>query len=336
MRKIQHLINKIIIPEWRLPTKYLLPLIVLISGLSSQVQADSSDWLMKINKAAAETSFSGTFVYFHDGKIEAMEVARRIDNGLMQERLYSLNGEPREVIRGMDKVWCYIPDQNVVVHDYRQASRSGFPRILPGDIDQLQKHYSFSEGKVKRIANRMAQQILVVPNDRFRYGYNLWADVDTGLLLRSDLVDSRSNIIEQYLFVEVEIGGEISDQQLAPVSKAEKLQLFGNTTPLSAPAKSSEWLVAKLPAGYTLSKHIRRLSPMDSGEVEHMVFTDGLSTVSVFIKKAHAGQSDMNGLSRMGAVHAYRITVGNHRITVMGEVPADTVEYLAAGVAYTQ
>jgi len=304
--------------------------------LSGQVQAGSSEWLMKINKAAAETNFAGTFVYVHEGKIEAMEVARRIDNGLMQERLYSLNGEPREVIRGMNKVWCYIPDQNVVVHDYRQASRSGFPRILPGDIDQLKKHYSFSVGKMKRIANRMAQQILVIPNDKFRYGYNLWADVETGLLLRSDLVDRGSHIIEQYLFVEVQIGGQISDQQLAPVSKTEELKLFGNSTPLSAPATRSDWVVANLPDGYTMSKHIRRMSPMDSSEVEHMVFTDGLSAVSVFIKKANTGQSDMSGLSRMGAVHAFRKTVGDHRITVMGEVPADTVEYLATGIAYTQ
>ena len=338
MRKAQYLIKKIISREWFLLAKRQLIVMLLPSMLllSIQVQADSSEWLMKINKAAAETNFSGTFVYLHDGKIEAMEVARRIDDGLMQERLYSLNGEPREVIRGMDKVWCYIPDQNVVVHDYRQASQSGFPRILPGDIDQLRKHYRFSEGKVQRIANRMAQQISVVPKDNFRYGYGLWADVDTGLLLRSDLVDADGNIIEQYLFVEVQIGGEISDQQLAPVSSTEELQLFGNNTPLSAPATSSEWIIEKLPDGYTLSKHILRMSPMDSGEVEHMVFTDGLSTVSVFIKKAHAGQSDMSGLSRMGAVHAYRKTVGNHRITVMGEVPADTVEYLATGVAYTQ
>ncbi len=71
---------------------------------------------------------------------------------------------------------------------------------------------------------------------------------------------------------------------------------------------------------------------MDAGEVEHMVFTDGLSTVSVFIKEANKDQSEMTGPSKMGAVHAYRRTVENHRITVMGEVPAETVKYLAMGV----
>ena len=302
---------------------------VLVWGRAA---ADASEWLMKINQAAAEVNFIGTFVYIHNGKIEAMEVARRIDDGHMQERIYSLNGEPREVIRGMDKVWCYIPDQNVVVHDYRQTSESGFPRILPGDIKGLERNYDFELLGSSRIANRMAREIRVLPKDAFRYGYSLWADEESGLLLRSDLLDDTGNAVEQYLFVAVEIGGEIADADLQPVSKTEDLELFGNSVPMSQPAELSPWKVSKLPSGYTLSKHIRRMSPMDSGELEHMVFTDGLSTVSVFIKQAHAGQSGMVGLSKMGAVHAYRTTVDDHRITVMGEVPAGTVEFLASGI----
>lgn len=297
--------------------------------------ADASEWLMRINKAALVENFSGTFVYIHDGKIESMEVARRIKEGVMQERLYSLNGAPREVIRGMDKVWCYIPDQNVVVHDYRQVSQSGFPKILPGDLDQLKQNYHFVEGVDERIANRKAHQIEVKPNDSYRYGYSLWVDYETGLLLRSNLIDGEGIIVEQYMFINIDIGGTISDSQLAAVTKKDDLQLFGNSTPNSSPAESSHWKVSQAPDGYELIKHIRRMSPMDSSKVEHLVFTDGLSTVSVFIKEANENQSAMTGLSRMGAVHAYRTTLENHRITVMGEVPAETVEYLAQNIRYS-
>ena len=297
--------------------------------------ADVSGWLMKINEAAAEVSFAGTFIYVHDNDIETMEVARRITDGLMQERLYSLSGEPREIIRGMDKVWCYIPDQNVVVHDYRQVSNSGFPRMLPNDLQQIKQFYHFEEGNMERIANRTAKQIKVIPNDIYRYGYNLWADFETGLLLRSDLVGPDEEVIEQYLFVNIDIGGPVTDQQLEPVSDTEDLQLFGNNKPMPTPAEPSAWQITQIPEGYSLNKHIRRMSPMDSGEVEHMVYTDGLSTVSVFIKKATQGQSGMTGLSKMGAVNAFRTTVNDHRVTVMGEVPAQTVEYLAQGVVYS-
>ena len=125
------------------------------------------------------------------------------------------------------------------------------------------------------------------------------------------------------------------DEQLVAVSDKDELRLFGNNTPITAPAESSDWQVTQIPDGYILSKHIRRMSPMDAEEVEHLVYTDGLSTVSVFIKKAREGQSDMIGLSKMGAVHAYRKTMNNHRITVMGEVPAKTVKFLAQGIVYS-
>jgi sigma-E factor negative regulatory protein RseB len=310
--------------------------VVFTLAFSSQLRAEPSDWLMRINKAAAELSFSGTFVYYQNGQLEAMEVVRRIRDGMMQERLYSLNGEAREIVRDMNRVWCYIPDQNVGVHDFRQTSESGFPRILPTDLESLEKNYHFAEGDSGRVAGRHARQINVIPNDGFRYGYSLWADEETGLLLRSDLLEDSGEIVEQYQFVVIRVGHDISDQELAATTSKDDLVWYGNTRPeVSDAASKSRWQFNQVPAGYVLSRHIRRMSPMDSEEVEHLVFTDGLSTVSVFIKPARDGQSGMVGLSRMGAVHAYRDTIDGFRVTVMGEVPAKTVEYLARGVSYT-
>lgn len=298
--------------------------------------ADSAaSWLMRINDAAESISFSGNFVYVHDNEIEAMQVVRRVQNGHMQERLFALNGEAREVVRDRNKVWCYMPDKNVGVHDYRQTSGSGFPEILPGDINGLEKNYSFILGTEKRIANRVAQQIMVTPKDMYRYGYHLWADRQSGLLLRSDLVDSHGKIVEQYLFVDIEIDGEIPDSALQSVTTKEQLVWYGADMPKISPEVAArQWQIANPPAGYRLTRHIRRITPMEREEEEHMVFTDGLSSVSVFVKKARKGQSGMVGLSRMGAVHAYRDTIAEHWITVMGEVPAETVRQLAQQVSY--
>ena len=307
--------------------------VVLVIGfLPAHVFADPFDWLMKISKAAADVNFIGTLVYTNNGEIKTMEVARRIQGGLMQERIYSLDGEPREIIRSEDKVWCYIPDQNMVVHDYRQVTKSGFPIILPDDLDQLRQNYGFEEGEDARIADRVAIQIKVTANDAWRYGYTLWADKHSGLLLRSDLVSQGGEIVEQYLFADIEINGVITDAQLAPVSNADELRLFGNSEPMPESFESSEWSVTELPDGYRLNNHIRRMSPMGKGEIEHFVYSDGLSSLSVFIKKTSQSQGEMTGLSRMGAVHAYRTRIGNHLVTVMGEVPAETVKAVARGV----
>ena len=309
----------------------------LLSGLliAGTVQANPMTWLMKINQAA-NLSFSGTFVYSHDGRIEAMQVVRRVKDDMMQERLYSLNGETREIVRDRDRVWSYIPDQNVGVHDYRQVFEGGFPRMVPADLERLKQNYHFTEGGVDRIAGRMAQRINVIPNDGYRYGYSLWADRETGLLLRSDLIGGDNRAMEQYLFITIDLDSEISDHELKAVTSEEKLVWYGKGMPQpSASVEESKWKFNQLPAGYQLSKHIHRMSPMEGTEVEHFIVTDGLSTVSIFIKAASATQSGMEGLSRMGAVHVFRNIINGHRVTVMGEAPARTVEFLAAGVAYT-
>ena len=330
-----------------LPTRLMAVLITgLITGLlwAGAVRASPTDWLMKINQASASLSFSGMFVYAHDGQIETMQVVRRVKDEMMQERLYSLNGETREIVRDTNRIWCYLPAQNVGVHDYRQVFESGFPRILPGDLARLKQNYHFTEGGINRIADRMARRINVIPNDGYRYGYALWADVETGLLLRSDLLGEDNRVVEQYLFVAIDVDSEISDHALRAVTSKEKLVWYGNEKPQpSASLDESKWHLTQLPAGYRLSKYIRRMSPMAGREIEHLIFTDGLSTVSIFIKPASAeggGQDDMDGgmegLSQMGAVHVYRNTINEHRITVMGEAPARTVEFLAAGVAYAR
>ena len=303
--------------------------------LAASAGADPTAWLMKINHAAANMSFSGVFVHSHDGDIESTQVVRRVKDEMLQERLYSLSGERREIVRDSNRIWCYIPEEKVGLHDYRQTFQSGFPRIAPGDLARLKQNYRFTEGGLSRVANRMAQRIDVIPNDGYRYGYRLWADLETGLLLRSDLVGEDNRVVEKYLFVTIDLDSEISDRALQAVTSKEKLVWYGNDTSQPAtPAKASKWKVNPLPAGYRLSKTVQRMSPMEGLEVEHLVFTDGLSTVSVFIKQASAEQSAMEGLSRMGAVHAYRSIVDDYRVTVMGEAPAKTVEFLAGGVVY--
>ncbi len=133
-----------------------LIIFLLMVLLSKNVTAGATDWLMKINSAAADVNFSGTFVYIHDGKVDVMEVARRVTKGgMIQEHLRSLNGPSREIVRDMDDVWYYIPNQHTVVHDYRQTPWRGFSKILASDFQQLKRLYRFVEGEDMRIANRL-------------------------------------------------------------------------------------------------------------------------------------------------------------------------------------
>jgi len=67
--------------------------------------------------------------------------------------------------------------------------------------------------------------------------------------------------------------------------------------------------------------------------VEHLVYSDGLAAVSVFIEKTDrpAGVGS-KGPSRMGAIHAYSKVMDGEQVTVVGEVPESTVAMIGESV----
>lgn len=318
-------------------------MILLAVAPFAAASQNGADWLMKINNAARELNYTGTFVYVEGSRIASMRVTHRAQGGDMRQRIYSLNGAPREVIRDDEQVWCYLPEKKRGVHEYRQVSKKGFPNLLPGGLEHLVKYYSVYVGADGRITDRLAQQIMVVPKDEFRYGYDLWADKETGLLLKAALLDQDRRPIEQYLFTTVEIGGDIDPEALEPVTPSSGLVWYGDAradAPEGTMSKEGDemsagnWTVEEMPEGFTLTRSIRRRSPMRDGMVEHYVYSDGLAAVSVFVEDIDDDDAAtrISGINKMGAVHAFGREVDGHQVTVVGEVPAETVDLIGMSV----
>ncbi len=298
-----------------------------------------SDWLMRVEMAPEKVNFIGSFIYEHDGKMETMRIAHRVREDGFRQRLFSLTGSAREIIRDNESVWCFLPDKRIGVHESRKSSRSAFLQIRGEQISTLSSYYAFKLTGRERIADRPAQVIEVMPKDRFRYGYRLWADTETGLLLRSDLLDESGGIIEKYMFVDIAVGTEIDDRELEPRTDRDSLTWFGIDKPAGGQAEGDaeqpmQWDSTSLPPGYMLSYSINRRGAMAEGLVEHHVYSDGLSSVSIFVKQA-GDDATTTGLSRMGAVSAYSRRVDDMAVTVVGEVPGDTVSMIADGVERT-
>lgn len=298
----------------------------------------SGEWLMRINDAARHLNYTGIFVYVQGDRVESMQVTHLAKGDVMRQRIYSLNGAPREVIRDAKQVWCYAPDKKLGVHEYRQVSEQGFPNLLPRGLDRLAKYYKVRMGKSGRIADRGAQEILVVPRDEYRYGYDLWADRKTGLLLKAVLLDGRNRPIEQYLFTDVEIGTYIPPEDLEAVTPKKDLVWYGDAQSGDAGSETGEmpalnWVIEHVPAGFMLTRKIKRLSPMRNKMLEHYVYSDGLAAVSVFVEKIQDESSArLNGVNRMGAAHAFGREINGHQITVVGEVPSKTVDLIGRSV----
>jgi sigma-E factor negative regulatory protein RseB len=308
---------------------------LLVAGLAvlgpAVVYAQSAEtlgWLRKIHDATQKLSYTGTFVYQNGLRSETSRIARYVDAAGDIEKLEVLDGMPREIVRTKDTVRCYLPGLRLVKVDRR--TERDFPALLPERITVLARHYDISLGETRRIANYDCQAVVLTPRDNLRYGYRLYADVNSGMLLRAVTVDSSGEPVEQFTFTQLTIGGVTRDMvKTRHSSRSWRVEDAG-----ASPAHLAGWgLTSELPGFQKIVELKRRLG--ESRSAAQMVYSDGLAAVSVFIESLEGrGDPVRTGLSSMGAIHIYTREVANHMVTVVGEAPAASVQRIANAVEY--
>jgi sigma-E factor negative regulatory protein RseB len=304
-------------------------LVALAFGAAAHAQSpETLTWLRKINEATQRLSYSGTFVYQNGPHSETSRITRYVDASGDIEKLEVLDGVPREIVRTKDTVRCYLPDSRVVKVD-RRVER-GFPALVPERITALAKNYDISLGETHRIAGFDCQSIVLSPRDNLRYGYKLYADVNSGMLLRAVTVDAEGNSIEQFTFTQLSIGGVTRDM----VRPRHAVRAWRVEDAEAEPARLAGWgLAAELPGFHKVTELKRRLG--ESRPVGQMVYSDGLAAVSVFIEPLEGRREPVRtGLASMGAIHIYTREVANHMVTVVGEAPAASVQRIADAVEF--
>lgn len=309
-------------------------LFFFVVSLPVQAAGEAQDWLMRIHRAAERLNYEGSFVYQRGAQLETMRIFHRADNGVVTERLVSLTGPAREVIRTNQEVRCYLPDQKSVVVEHRRLDRAGFVAIVPERLADIHQNYVIELGRTRRVAGRTAQELHIRARDDYRYGYRLWADRETGLLLKADLVDEGGKMLEQFFFTQIDIGGAIPDAALQPQTpNGDMVTYRDSAAPPGAAGRS--WRATRVPKGFKLSSAVVRRLPKGNRVVEQLVYSDSLAAVSVFVEKVgdKAPASMMDGPTRVGALHALGRTMDGHHVTVVGEVPAKTVAMFGNSLA---
>ena len=308
--------------------RYLFVGLLLVLAQSAAGNDDARQWLERVNEAARQLNYEGTFVYLHQGHLETLRIIHRADEHGETERLYSLTGSRREILRDNDKITSIFGDSRAVLVDRREVANP-LAAIVPKDVGGLSAHYRLEMLGDGRIADRSARQIGIVPRDDLRYGYRLWVDEQSGLLLRSDLLDEAGEPVEQVIFTELRTPATIDPDSLRPGITGEGFTWY-QPKPGDAPDTLPEerWAFDGLPPGFGLVLREVRTLPGSHGPVEHLVFSDGMASVSVYVESANKDEL-FTGTSRMGAVNAYGRVLGDYQVTVVGEVPAAT----ARGVA---
>ncbi|HEX7053749.1 MAG TPA: MucB/RseB C-terminal domain-containing protein [Burkholderiales bacterium] len=296
------------------------------AGPHSGPDRETLAWLKKIEDASRRLSYTGTFVYQQGGRTETSRITRLA--GADTERLEVLDGMPREIVRTRDTLRCYLPESRVVKVERRSGERS-FPRLLPQQVGILTEHYDISLGERRRIGGFECQAVVLTPKDNLRYGYRLYADVNTGMLVRAMTVDAAGNMVEQFTFTGLRIGG-VTQDMVKPRYAAGAWRVEDAD---ATPASLDGWGVyPELPGFHKVLELKRRMGA--SRPVGQLVYSDGLAAVSVFIEPLRRGRDATPGLASLGAIHIYTREVANHRITVVGEAPAESVERIANAVEY--
>lgn len=314
-------------------------------ALEELSQAAALSWLQKMSGALHTLNYEGVFVYQHGEQLTSMRLVHGLNKQGEHERLESLSGSSREVIRSNNKVICILPDSNSVIVKQSQ-SRTGFPYLLPKQLQQISDSYRFELGQRARVSGFISQQIRILPKDQHRYSYNLWVDTDSGMLLKAEVRDSQ-HVIEQFMFTTLRFMPNFPQELLAINLSKDTYPTYTHQSHETAePAKQENinWKVGFLPAGFKLQDHqhqfqsgkdkINLSSVSKIKPIHQLVYSDGISTVSIFIEILDKGQSAMTGASPLGATNAYAIMIDTTQITVVGEVPAQTVRQIAESVRY--
>jgi sigma-E factor negative regulatory protein RseB len=294
---------------------------------------DVKTWLDRMNTAVEELNYEGTFVRVLDGTAENMRILHRYKDGIVTERITSLDGPGREVVRHGQEVKCVLPERRIVLLESPSGRSSPLSSSLPSYSEALEANYDFANFRKGQVALRDTHIIVIKAKDDYRYGYVLWLDSDTAMPLKSQMRDENGAVVEQILFTNFELRDSIADEALASTVDSDGFRLIGPMSLNSTSSESVHWMASRLPPGFELSAANRSLMSPSRNPVEHLVYSDGLATVSVFIADPKADV--IEGHSRFGSTNAYSTSLGGRKITAMGEVPRQTVQRIATSLEST-
>lgn len=318
----------------------------LASAAAANPNLDAMQWIQRISQAAQKLNYSGTFVYLQQGgQPQTSRITHMVEGGVERERLEMLEGAPMVVVRSGDEVRSYLPESKTVLVEKRRT-KAGFPGLGTGPLPvhaagpaapapiNFSENYTVRKWDSQRIAGLECQVLLLEPKDGLRYTHKLWADMNSGLLLKAQSFNEKGDVVEQIGFTQVEIGGVVEKYQ-ARMSKRDggRDWRIANAQVWEASLAESGWKIEPSVPGFRKISEMKR-GTGDSGEVGQVVFSDGLTSVSVFVEAAPAGAKPRDGISTQGAVNVYRRSLGSHLVTVLGEAPPACVTRIAKSIEF--
>jgi sigma-E factor negative regulatory protein RseB len=295
-----------------------------------------TEWLQRMTTSLHSESYRGTFVLQREDRIDTIRVVHAAENGGYRERLQTLTGTRREILRSVDRLSAR--------KGARASAEEGtcgpphWPAGTPVFLLERHDNYALSDQGMDRVAGLECRIIKAQAQDPLRYSHRYCLHSDSALPLLSELYDARGRLLERLAFTELERLDRVEERDLeATHPDAEWVEIradHGHKKPQwDAPTGIDGWLFDGLPDGFTAIAATERTVGDSDVSLRHFVLSDGLASVSVYVEKA-SGDRMFEGTTRAGATHGAARSIAGHQVTAVGDVPHATIQQVLNAVVY--
>ncbi len=284
------------------------------------------DWIDRMGDAVQVTNYAGTVVRVRGGKVDTFKVVHTIRDGVVREKVVIQDGNGLEIIRNGNEVHCILPDhKSVLVEEWN--NQSTLFSTLPSSDIRFGNEYDVLVKDFERVAGRRSAHLAILPHDHYRYGYRIWLDTETGFPLQTQLIGDDNDPLEHVKFAEISIQPDIGTSALDSSYSTENWKWYTEPRLTMKREVESDWVADEVPPGFRIVSTQQKILPDGDDPLTHIVYSDGLVTVSVFI--APVSDEKKPRRSSVGASNSYSTVIDDYRVTAVGQVPQVTVEQIA-------
>ena len=291
------------------------------------------DWIDRMGNAVQVTNYAGTVVRVRDGKVDTFKVVHTVKDGVVREKVVIQDGNGLEIIRNGNEVHCILPDrESVLVEEWN--NQSTLFSTLPSSDIRFGNEYDVLIKNFERVAGRKSAKLAILPHDNYRYGYRIWLDTETGFPLQTQLIGDDNVPLEHVKFADISIDQDIGSSALVSSYITDNWKWYTEPRLTMKREVQSEWVADNVPSGFRVVSTQQKILPDADDPLTHIVYSDGLVTVSVFISPVTDEKKPRR--SSVGASNSYSTVVDDYRVTAVGQVPQVTVEQIARSMRRRQ
>ncbi len=293
-----------------------------------------SEWLLRMHEASRLRSYIGTFVVSSsNGGMSSARIWHACDGDQQVERVESLTGPPRSTFRRNDEVVTFLPDSRVVRTEKRE-SLGMFPNLLKSADSSIGEFYAARRLGGDRVAGFETDVVQLAPKDNLRFGYRVWSEKKTGLVVKLQTMDTEGNVIEQAAFSELVLDAPVRIDKLNHMMGATEGWRVEKSDAVKTTPGAEGWQLKSAVAGFKpISCYKRPVSGTAAPEgTLQWIFSDGLAAVSLFVEPYDRQRHVHEGVFSSGATQTVTRRIQDWWLTAVGEVPPPTLKAFAASL----